>query len=93
MVLGRLALRAGDVTGAKKFLLAAGMSEGSPVLGSFGPNMMLARELLAAGEPEAVLEYFSECAHFWNMGSEKLTMWTAAVKNGKVPEFGANLVY
>lgn len=93
MVLGRLALRAGDVAGAKKFLLAAGLSEGSPVLGSFGPNMTLARELLAAGERDAVLEYFSECAHFWKMGTEKLPMWTAAVKNGKIPDFGANLVY
>src|SRR5437762_13634578 len=39
IVLGRLALKAGDVEAAKKRLLAAGHSSGSPQLDSFGPDM------------------------------------------------------
>src|SRR4029450_1364637 len=46
MVLGRLALKSGDAELAKRELLAAGASPGSPQLNSFGPNMSLARDLL-----------------------------------------------
>jgi len=90
---GRLALAAGDVEAAKSHLLAAGMTPGSPVLGSFGPNMTLARNLLAAGEREVVLSYFAECQVFWPMGTAKLAEWTLAVQRGETPDFGANLVY
>jgi hypothetical protein len=90
---GRLALAAGDVEAAKTHLLAAGTTPGSPVLGSFGPNMTLARNLLAAGERDAVLSYFAECRAFWRMGSGRLTDWTQAVQRGDTPEFGPNLQY
>ena len=36
----------GRIEEAKRHLLAAGRSSGSPVLGSFGPNMSLAKDLL-----------------------------------------------
>jgi hypothetical protein len=51
LVLGIIALDEGRIEEAKWRLLAAGRSTGSPVLGSFGPNMSLAKGLLAKGEP------------------------------------------
>jgi hypothetical protein len=91
IILGRIALRAGKKEEAKKYLLAAGKTPGSPPLDSFGPNMILAKELLEKGERETVLEYFALCSKFWHR--EELDTWSNEVKAGKVPDFGANLVY
>ena len=63
--LGLIRLRQGDVEGAKACLLAAGLSPGSPQLDSFGPNMMLARELLERDERLVVAEYVDLIARFW----------------------------
>jgi tetratricopeptide (TPR) repeat protein len=93
LVFGRIALRKGDIEGAKRFLLEAGRTRGSPQLNSFGPNMTLAKELLEKGERTAVLEYFQLCAAFWEMDHGKLREWSALVKDGIVPDFGANLLY
>jgi len=65
LILGRLALRAGDMQKAKSFLLAAGRTPGGATLSSFGPNMSLAKELLERGEKQAVLEYLELCKSFW----------------------------
>jgi tetratricopeptide (TPR) repeat protein len=87
IVLGRIALKKGDVKQAKKFLLQAGYTPGSPILDSFGPNMSLAKELLDAGEKDIVLKYFVLCRRFWKMGRSKLDDWTKQVKDGQVPNF------
>ena len=92
-VLGRIALRQGQLQAAKAFLLKAGQTPGSPQLNSFGPNMSLAKELVVKGEKDAVIEYFDLCRKFWSMGTEKLDLWTKEVKAGRVPDFGANLIY
>ena len=92
-VLGRIALSKGDVAEAKKRLLASADSEGSPQMNSFGPNMQLAKELLAKGEKKVVLEYFDRCSAFWKMGAERLAAWSESVSKGQTPEFGANLDY
>jgi hypothetical protein len=94
MIIGRVALRRDkNVALAKASLLAAGRSSGSPTLNSFGPNMSLARDLIEAGERDVVLEYFALCRSFWKLGQQKLDAWTAMVKGGGMPDFGANLVY
>jgi hypothetical protein len=93
LILGRIALGRGDVDGAKARLLKAGMTPGSPTLGSFGPSMRLAQDLLEKGEREVVLEYFGLCRAFWIHGAEDLDAWTAEVEAGRIPDFGANLVY
>jgi hypothetical protein len=93
LVLGRIAAQEGRMDEAKQYLLESGKSTGSPVLGSFGPNMSLARDLLRTGERDAVLEYFDQCRKFWTIGNEKLTAWSEDVKAGRMPDFGANLVY
>jgi len=93
LILGRIALHKGDVEEAKSRLIAAGKTTGSPNLDSFGPNMMLAKELLEKGEREVVLEYFHLCSKFWMSPFQKLDEWTENVKAGRVPAFGSNLAY
>jgi len=74
-------------------LMTSATTTGSPQLNSFGPNMSLAQDLLVQGERDAVLEFFARCRSFWKMGQKKLDEWTATVKGGGTPEFGANLLY
>jgi len=93
LILGRLALRRGELDKAKQHLLAAGRTPGSPQLDSFGPNMTLALELIEKGERQAVLEYFELCARFWKLDRGQLKAWAATVKGGGTPDFGANLNY
>ena len=91
LILGRLALRAGDAEGAGKSLLMAGRTTGSPSLNTSGPNMSLAKELLEKGQPDVVLEYLDLCGKFWK--DAKLDQWKATIKAGGVPDFGVNLSY
>jgi Gram-negative bacterial TonB protein C-terminal len=93
MVMGLVALRGGSTATAVQYLQAAGKSPGSPQLGSFGPNMTLAKELIDAGQGAAVVGYFDECRTFWKMGGQKLDDWSAMVRGGGKPNFGANLLY
>lgn len=85
-MLGRIALIEGDVERAKSHLLASGNGPTSPVLGSFGPSMSLASELLALGHREVVLDYFDLCAVFWD--AAELRAWRAAIIAGMAPHFG-----
>jgi tetratricopeptide (TPR) repeat protein len=93
LALGRIELRRGNKTGAKAYLLAAGKTRGSPQLDSFGPNMLLAKELLEAGERETVLEYFRLCGEFWKADVGALVTWRQLVEKGRIPNFGPNLLY
>jgi tetratricopeptide (TPR) repeat protein len=94
LVLGRIELRHGNIENAKSYLLKAAKVGGSPVLGSFGPNMSLAKELLEKNEREIVLEYFELCGTFWKLHKkDTLQEWIDQVKDGKSPDFGANLYY
>ena len=67
MVLGRVALKRGDVETAKRELLLAGATPGSPQLDSFGPNMSLAKDLLEKKQADTVIEYFALCVKFWKL--------------------------
>ena len=93
LVLGRIAVREGQMEIAKHYLLAAGKSSGSPQMNSFGPNMSLAKDLLEKGERDVVLQYFDLSRNFWKMDYGKLNDWSQYVKAGKIPDFGANLLY
>jgi hypothetical protein len=93
LVLGRIAVREGNIEAAKNYLIAAGKSPGSPAMDSFGPNMTLAKDLLEKGERDTVVEYFMHCRRFWKMDYGKLDKWIAEVMDGKTPNFGANLLY
>jgi hypothetical protein len=93
LVLGRVALRRNNVVEAGQYLLAAGATPGSPQLNSFGPNMVLAKELLEKGESDVVLQYFELCKNFWRMDHGKLDEWSAIVKGGGIPDLSSNLNY
>lgn len=92
-VLGRVALSRGNVKQASQYLLASGKTKGSPQLDSFGPNMTLAKELLEKGESGSVLQYLELCKNFWEGQQQKLDDWSNEIRNGKTPDFGANLRY
>lgn len=91
IVRGRIALRMGNKAAAVGFLRDAGGTRGSPQLDTYGPNMILARELLEAGEREAVLDYFTQVERFWVMPRGATTAWRQQVALGLVPSFGANI--
>jgi len=94
LVIGRVALRRDmDFAVAKRSLLAAGQTPGSPQVQSFGPNMSLAKDLLSVGERDTVLQFFALCRNFWKFHPEKLDEWSAVVMKGGMPDFGANLLY
>jgi len=93
IVLGRIAVSEGRIEDAKKHLLEAGKSPGSPQMDSFGPNMTLAKDLLEKGEKDVVIQYFELCSKFWEMDSGKLKQWTQQVRDGQIPDFGPNLLY
>ena len=93
LILGRVALRRNDVVEARRRLLLAGQTPGSPQLDSFGPNMTLAEELLQRGEKQVVLDYFDLCAKFWKMDNGSLNAWRLMIRNDRAPNFGAHLLY
>jgi tetratricopeptide (TPR) repeat protein len=92
-VLGRVALREGNTKEAPGQLVAAGTTPGSPQLDSFGPNVTLAKDLLAQGQTQSVLEYLAECKSFWKVNRGKLDEWIGAIRAGGTPDFGSNLYY
>ncbi len=94
LVLGRLALLGGDAGKAKEHLLAAGrVPPGSATLMSFGPNMLLASELIERGERDAAVEYLDLCAKFWKKQDGRIEGWKGVIREGAMPNFGANLGY
>jgi hypothetical protein len=93
LILGQIALSDGNVAEAKSRLLRAGKTTGSPQLNSFGPNMLLAKELLERGETKVVLEYFDLCKKFWTSPHRQLEQWADDVKSNRIPQFGGNLAY
>ena len=88
MLLGRIAIRSGDVAGAKQYLLASSSVTG---VGTVRPNMSLAKDLLDAGETATVLQFFSAMKTQWPTGTASLDAWTQQVQAGLMPRFDAYL--
>ena len=96
-ILGLLRLREGKREEAIQMLLTAGRTPGSPQLDSFGPRIVLARELLKVGERESVLQYIELVALFWTKKSAQfpevglenkrsIMQWKTDVEAGKLPQ-------
>ena len=83
--LGLLALREGDVPSAKVHLLDSAKVEGSPVLGSFGPDPALAKALLEQGERATVLAFVKATGRFWE--DERQVRWRKALEAGNTPDW------
>ena len=89
-VLGRVALRSGDVQLAKQYLLKAATTPGGGSISTVGPRMTLAQALLEHGERDVVLEYLENIKTSWNSGGRQLDHWIATIRKGKSPRL--NLV-
>lgn len=87
-ILGRVALRAGDVPGAKQYLLESSQPSPGKDVALSGPTMILAKELLEEGQRDAVLQYLENCLSLWPRGENVLEIWIAEIKSGKTPNFG-----
>jgi hypothetical protein len=93
VVLGRIAVAEGRIDDAKRHLLGAGASPGSPQMDTFGPNMSLAKDLAEKGERDTVLAYLELCRRFWKRDGGKLDRWSRVIESGRTPDFGANVSY
>ena len=89
IVLGRLALLHGDDKSAANYLVAAGKAPVSPLLGTRGPNMALARDLLGRGQKDGVIEFLEGCRGFWKNDGGKIAEWVALIRAGLTPNFTA----
>ena len=100
-MLGRIALAEGKTEEAIEHLFLAADTPGSPQLDSFGPNLALAYDLLKEGESKAVIEYLEQTIHFWanednpvhKRNLKKIRHWQMQIRDGQLPDFGANMVY
>ena len=85
VILGRIALEAGDVSKAKEHLIAAGKTSGSPQLDTFGPDLKFAEQLLDKGEGKTVAEYLRLVSKFCKPMKPRLDAWATAIDNGGRP--------
>ena len=82
IVLGKLALRKGDVEGAKRHLLEAGRAPWTISSPDKRPDMSLATLLLAEGTRAAVVEYLHLCSVIWKDHEPELAALIDSVNAG-----------
>lgn len=83
-LMGRHALREGRREEAVEHLeKSVDVQQPSATMVSFGPNTVLARELLQAGENEAVLTYLDRIGEFWE--TEPVEIWKDKINRGRMP--------
>ena len=70
-LLGYVCLRRGDVDGAAMELIHSAEVEATPVLGSFGPDLGLAWQLLLAGRADEVAQFAQLFSRFWDGPSSR----------------------
>ncbi len=85
-LLGRIALRQGNVAAAKNHLLLAASTPGSSRMAMLGPRMLLAQELLDRGERGVVVEYLQKVKTFWKRAGPVLDEWSQSIQQGKAPK-------
>lgn len=85
-ILGLISLSEGNISDARKYIVKAGKSTGSPQLNSFGPNLDLANQLLSLGETDAVIEYLEGIKTFWDGNDSLIEEWIAKIRSGETPK-------
>jgi tetratricopeptide (TPR) repeat protein len=89
-ILGRVALRTGDIANAKQYLLDSAADGAARDIAFSGPTLVLAKEMIDHGERDVVVEYLEHCLVLWPRGESVLRIWIADIKNGKTPKFGGS---
>jgi thiol-disulfide isomerase/thioredoxin len=79
-LLGRVAMKRGDLATAKQSLLASARVETTPTLSSFGPGMQLAQQLLDAGERDVVIEFLELSRKLWTKDQGRIDALVKAIK-------------
>jgi hypothetical protein len=87
IVLGRIAVKKGDLEEARRRLLAAARIASSPQLAIAGPDWSLAQDLLAKGERGTVLQFLDLCRGFWLRENGRLDSFAATIRSGGWPGF------
>ncbi|MFI5174031.1 MAG: energy transducer TonB [Terriglobia bacterium] len=87
LILGRVALRRGDIEKAKSYLIQAAKEHSGEILESRFPSMALAKELLDRGERQVVIEYLDLWTNHWSQGKAALSRWKGAIESGAMPQF------
>lgn len=89
-ILGLISLENGDIDAAAQFLLLAGKSTGSPQLNTFGPQLILANELLKQGRVAEVKTYLQDIKSFWEGDRGRVDAWLTALDKGDQPDLDRN---
>ncbi len=86
IMLGRIALHAGNIQKAEAYLHEA---TNPPVKAKqVAITMSLARELLERGEQQVVLDFLEEIRSQWSKGDFIIDLWIKQIKQGKTPDLG-----
>ena len=91
-VLGRTALRQGQLAEAREELRAAGKVASADVVRLNGIRWTLASDLLARGERDVVLDYISMVRIVWNKSKSQLDDWAKSIRAGEIVDFGATTI-
>lgn len=81
-VLGRVALKNGDIEAAKKHLQLSSIDIATPQTQSFGPCLDLAKELAKTGEKSVVLEYLDEVERLCGVTNERAFELRYSIEHG-----------
>jgi len=83
-LMGRHALREGRREEAVEHLMkSVDVKRPSATMVSFGPNTILAQELLQKGQSEVVVAYLDRIAEFWK--TEPVVIWKGKINRGRIP--------
>ena len=91
-VLGRTALRQGQLAEAREQLRAAGKVASADVMRLNSIRWTLASDLLARGERDVVLDYISMVRIVWNKSKSQLDDWAKSIRAGEIVDFGATTI-